>query len=311
MQPSEQTATQRRSADPLLDQSGFAVERMPMLAVVFDRLTASLVEGMRVLTRVPAMFAVERIGPASLFETLAASEGSVGAVLHSPELECRSLAAFDKAFAFALVQTMLGGEGEGEEPPNRPLTKIEMNLARKVSDLTARSLKSALAGLVEASFTVERHETLVDTSLFGRRDVAVVCAEIQFRALGMSGKMTVAIPQAGLQPIRQKLSKEAPGEGSMGDPQWTRRMQTEVSSAAITVKGILEEIPMTLGDVAGYRVGQVLTLEGHGMGRVRLECGDQALFWCKLNQVEGRYTLEVEEPIAEEKGLLEEIIVFD
>jgi flagellar motor switch protein FliM len=88
-------------------------------------------------------------------------------------------------------------------------------------------------------------------------------------------------------------------------------MQTEVSSAAITVKGILEELPMTLGDVAGYQVGQVLTLEGHGMGRVRLECGDQALFWCKLNQVDGRYTLEVEEPIVEEKGLLEDIIVFD
>jgi flagellar motor switch protein FliM len=282
-----------------------------MLGVVFDRLTANLIEGMRVLTRAPTMFTVERIGPASLFETLTACEGSVGAVLHSPELECRSLAALDQAFVFALVQTMLGGEGEGGEPPNRPFTKIELNLARKVSDLTARSLKSALAGLTEASFTVERQETLVDTSLFGRRDIAAVCAEIQFRAVGMTGKMTVAIPQAGLQPIRQKLSKDVPGEGSMGDPQWTRRMQTEVSSAAITVKGILEEIPMTLGDVAGYHVGQVLTLEGHGMGRVRLECGDQQLFWCKLNQVDGRYTLEVEEPIAEEKGLLEEIIVFD
>src|SRR5579864_8922530 len=103
MQASEQTATQRRSADPLLDQSGFAIERMPMLGVVFDRLTASLVEGMRVLTRAPTIFTVEHIGPASLFATLTAWEGSAGAVLHSPELECRSLAAFDKAFVFALV----------------------------------------------------------------------------------------------------------------------------------------------------------------------------------------------------------------
>jgi flagellar motor switch protein FliM len=313
MQSSEQTATaQRRSSDPLLDQSGFAVERMPMLGVVFDRLTANLVEGMRTLTRAPTTFSVERIAPAGLFETLAASEGSIGAVLSSPELECRSLAAFDQGFVFALVQILLGGEGgDAEEPPNRPFTKIEMNLARKASDLTARSLKGALAGLVEASFAVDRQELLVDTTLFGRRDMAVVSAEIRFRALGMSGKMTIAIPQAALQPIRQKLSREAPGESSLGDPQWTRRMQTEVSSAAITVKGILEELPMTLGDVAGYQVGQVLTLEGHGMGRVRLECGDQALFWCKLNQVDGRYTLEVEEPIVEEKGLLEDIIVFD
>src|SRR5438105_13067599 len=103
MQPSEQTAAaQRRGSDPLLDQSGFAVDRMPMLGVVFDRLTAGLIDGMRALTRAPTVFAVERIAPAGLFETLGACEGSIGAVLHSPELECRSLAAFDPAFVLAL-----------------------------------------------------------------------------------------------------------------------------------------------------------------------------------------------------------------
>src|SRR5260370_13083272 len=141
MQSSDQTAAARRKgSDPLLAQSGFAVERMPMLGVVFDRLTASLVEGMRVLTRATTTFSVERIAPAGLFETLAAAEGSVAAILSSPELECRSLAAFDKEFVFALVQTLLGGEGgDSHEPPNPPFTNIQMNLTRTASDLTARS----------------------------------------------------------------------------------------------------------------------------------------------------------------------------
>jgi flagellar motor switch protein FliM len=304
--------TQRKSSDPLLDQSGFAVERMPMLSVVFDRLTASLAEGLRSLSRTPTTFSVDHIEPAGLFEILSASKGSVGAVLHSPELESRALVAFDPNFVFALLQTLLGAEGaDGDEPPNRPLTKIEMKLVRKVADLTAKCLQGALAGLVEASFVLERHEPIVDTLLMGRRDAPAVCAEIRFSAIGAGGKMTVAIPQAALQPIRQKLSRDVQSDATTGDPQWTRQIQTEVSSATIKVRGILEEIPSTLGDVAAFHVGQVLTLEGHGMGRVRLECGEHDLFWCKLDQVDGKYTLEVEEPIIEKKGLLDEIIVFE
>ncbi len=86
-------------------------------------------------------------------------------------------------------------------------------------------------------------------------------------------------------------------------------MQTGVSFAEMTVKGVLEGIPMTLGEVAAIEVGHVLKLHGSGMGRVRLECGEHDLFWCKLNQAEGRYTLEIQEPIIEERDILDDIIL--
>jgi flagellar motor switch protein FliM len=311
MQASEQTlgGAQRKGQDPLLDQSGFAVERLPMLRVVFDRLTASLVEGLRLLSRAPATFSVDAIAPGGLFETLAASKGAICAVLHSPELDCRALVAFDRSFVFSLTQVLLGAEGaDADEPPNRPFTKIETNLVRKISDLAARSLRDAFAGLLEASFALERQELLIDTGILGRRDAAIVKAAIRFQALGMGGTMTVAIPQTALQPIRQKLSRDLPSESATDDPQWARQMRNEVSSAEILVKGILEEMPMTLGEVAAIEVGQVLKLEGSGMGRVRLECGEHDLFWCKLAQVDGRYTLEIEEPIVEERSILEDMI---
>jgi flagellar motor switch protein FliM len=70
---------------------------------------------------------------------------------------------------------------------------------------------------------------------------------------------------------------------------------------------VLEELPMTLGEIAALEVGHVLKLRGSGMGRVRLECGEHDLFWCQLSQVDGRYTLEVEEPILEERDILDDI----
>jgi flagellar motor switch protein FliM len=301
---------QRRSQDPLLDQSGFAVERLPMLAIVFDRFAVGLVEGLRLLCRAPTMFSVETIATGGLFETLTASMGSVGAVLHSPELDCRSLVILDQSFVLSLAHILLGGaDDDAQEQPSRAFTRIEMNLAQKIFDLTARSLQGALAGIVAASFTVERQESLGDATILGRRDAPVVVAQILFQALGMSGKMSVVIPQSALQPIRQKLSRESPGESPAGDPRWARQMKNGVSFAEIAVKGILEEMPMTLGEVAAMQVGHVLKLRGSGMGRVRLECGEHDLFWCKLNQVDGRYTLEIEEPIIAERDILDDIVL--
>jgi len=302
-------AVERKSSDPLLDQSGFAVERLPMLAIVFDQLAASLVDGMRLLCRAPTSFSIEGMATANLFEILAASKGSVGAVFHSPELDCKSLAIFDQGFIVSLVQILLGGDAaDAKEHQSRPFTKIEMNLVQKVSDLTAKSLQAALTGLVDASFKTERQEMVVDTGIMGRRDAPVLLVNIVFQSLGMGGRMAIVIPQTALQPIRQKLARDITSESAAGDPRWTRQMQTGISHAEMTVKGILEEIPMTLGEVAEIEVGHVLKLRGSGMGRVRLECGEHDLFWCKLNQVDGRYTLEIEEPIVEERDLLDDII---
>jgi flagellar motor switch protein FliM len=36
------------------------------------------------------------------------------------------------------------------------------------------------------------------------------------------------------------------------------------------------------------------------MGRVRLQCAGREMFWCKLGRGEGRYSLEIEEPIEPE-----------
>jgi flagellar motor switch protein FliM len=301
---------QRRSSDALLDQSGFAIERLPMLAIVFEQLTAGLMEGMRTLSRAPVKFSVEGLATGELFEILAASKGSVGAVLHSSELDCRSLAIFDQAFVLSLVHILLGGDGaDAQEQASRPFTKIEMNLVQKISELAARSLQSALAGLVEASFKLERQETLVDAGILGRRDAPVVIANILLQASGMRGEMAIVIPQTALQPIRQKLAREISSESVAGDPRWTRQMQAGVNFTEMTVKGILEEIPMTLGEIAAIDVGHVLKLRGSGMGRVRLECGEHDLFWCKLNQADGRYTLEIEEPIVEERDILDDLIL--
>jgi len=300
----------RKGHDSLLDQSGFSVERLPMLGVIFDRFVAEMVEGLRPLSRTPIVFSVGEIATESLFEVLRASKGSVGAVLHCPELDSRSLAIVDQDFVLSLIQVLLGGAADEQpERTERPYTKIEMNLLQRVFELAAKALRNAFAGIAEATFILERQEPLADTGILGRRDAPVIFATIPVHAAGLTGRMIILLPQSALLPIRQKLAREQFGENAAGDPRWTRQMQNGVSHAEIQVVGVLEEISMSLGEVAAMEVGHVLKLNGSGMGRVRLECGEHDLFRCKLNQTEGRYTLEIEEPIVEQRDLLDDILV--
>ena len=74
-------------------------------------------------------------------------------------------------------------------------------------------------------------------------------------------------------------------------------MQQEINNTEVTLTAILEERRVTLADVAAFRVGQVISLEARIDGRIRLECNNQPLFMCEIGQLEGAYTLRVDETL--------------
>jgi len=117
--------------------------------------------------------------------------------------------------------------------------------------------------------------------------------------------LIVLLPQTLLSPMRKNLSFDPSGEALASDPRWMRQMEVGVTKARIAVTAVLDELEMTLGEIADLAVGQVLNLHGAGMGRVRLECAGHEMFWCKLGQGEGRYSLKIEEPIEQESDPVE------
>ncbi len=112
-------------------------------------------------------------------------------------------------------------------------------------------------------------------------------------------------PQAAFAQLRKRLSVEPGAEAASADPRWARQLEQGVARARIPVSAVLDELPMSLGEIAALSVGQVLTLHGSGMGRVRLECEGREMFWCKLGQGDGRYSLEIEAAVEAEDNSIE------
>jgi flagellar motor switch protein FliM len=304
-----QPSAVRKAQGPLVDQSNFSVERLPGLAVDFEQFDKRLAEGVAPLCRGEASFEVEAIEPGSLFDTLNECHGLPTAVMHCADLDTRALVIFDRAFIDALAHVVFGAkqpsnraEADGQ---GRPITRIDIRLVEEVSRAAAQALSAGFVGFTEVAFALERQQLMADAQILGRRDMPIVAARVLFEAFGAQGALLVLLPNATLLPIRTKLSKDPMSETATIDPRWAKQMKAGVSSAVIPVNGVLEELEMTLGEISELAVGRILDLRGGGSGRVKLESGGHNLFWCKLVQVDGRYTLEIEEPIEPEQGLLD------
>ena len=85
-------------------------------------------------------------------------------------------------------------------------------------------------------------------------------------------------------------------------------MESGVTRAHVVVTAVLDERMGTLGEVAGFEVGQVVELNATASGRVRLECNAERLMWCYLGKSQGKYALRVDELVDREQEFMNEIL---
>ena len=100
------------AAEKLLDNPGLTVERLPMLTVIFDRLAASCAEGIRPYSPALLTCFVNSITTDHVWDALDAYDGSVAAILYSPELDARVLVGLDRRCLFSLMEVLLGGDAQ-------------------------------------------------------------------------------------------------------------------------------------------------------------------------------------------------------
>jgi flagellar motor switch protein FliM len=70
------------------------------------------------------------------------------------------------------------------------------------------------------------------------------------------------------------------------------------------VTAVLDEKSVSLAEVAAFKVGQVIPLDARIDGRIKLVCNNQPLFLCEIGQLEGAYSVRVDETL-ERPGRIE------
>ncbi|WP_153772089.1 FliM/FliN family flagellar motor switch protein [Labrenzia sp. CE80] len=295
--------------DRLLDAAGISVDRLPMLPVVFDRMARVLADAMRQKSASPSYVSVSCVENDRIGDVLDEFESNaLVAVLYSPEWDARVLVGFDRDFIFTMVDVLFGADGT--EPPideERSFSNIETRIARTVFEVAAKALEDSFEPIAKTKLKLERIESRMDFAVVGRRNNPAVVARLLLQAIGRGGEVFVVMPHATLNPLRQRLSQVLAGEMSTRDKQWTQHFHNEIQRTEVKLEAILEEREMSLGDISSLRVGQTIELQATAHSPVMLSCNQQPVFNCQLGQLNGSYTLQIEDLIHEEKDLIDDL----
>ncbi|KQP55207.1 MULTISPECIES: FliM/FliN family flagellar motor switch protein [unclassified Methylobacterium] len=292
----------------LKEAGDLSLERLPMLAVVFDRLTSACTDNLKHLVASSVFFSFSGVRSGPFGEMLDAYEdNAVAGIFHAAEWDSHILVALDRDFIFTMVEALFGSDG-GEPPveDERPFSAIELRLANLVFEQIGKALESSFSLVSATTFRMERAETRMEFAVIGGRTNKAVEAKFMIQSLNRGGEMCVLFPQSVLNPMRPSLSKVLTGESAARDPHWTRQMAAEVQKAQVTLRAVLEERTLTLGEIADLKVGQVIGLDATPSTRVMLEGNDRPLFWCHMGQAQGSYVLRVDEAIAQGKEATED-----
>jgi flagellar motor switch protein FliM len=296
--------------DMLLDAAGLSLDRLPMLHVIFDRMSTSCAEHLRHMAASPMYYSLSGLESGRVTEILEMYEANaVAGIFHAPEWDSHILIGFDRDFIYTMVEVLFGSDGS--EPPveeARGFSSIELRMAQTLFEQVAKALQASFSLVVDTKFKLERIETRMDFAIIGRRNNQAIAAKFLLQALNRGGEMFVIIPQSVLNPMRKALSHVVTGESSGRDPRWMKQIATEVKKTEVTLKAVLEERYLSLGEITDLKIGDVIELQATPRSRVKLESNQQGLFWCHIGQSEGSYVLKVDELIDQEKEFLDDVL---
>jgi flagellar motor switch protein FliM len=285
-------------------QPGVAIERMPGLVHALNRFIVEAPERLLSLVPRPTTGSIEEVRATTLFQAIGDCSGLVAAVYASSEPEARLLIALDERIDDLVVASIFGEVvGTDSEQPKAdtsgPRTAIEIALVEAFASALGKAFEAALAPLTKIVLSFDRLTTLDDPYALGRRDSEAAAARFLLRMSGGACECLLLLPQALLLPLRKQLARDAEDENPSHDQNWSQLMEVGVRQTRMPVSAILEEVPMSLADVANLRVGELLPLRGNDFTAIRLVCSGREMFTCKLGQGEGRYRLEIIGPITE------------
>jgi flagellar motor switch protein FliM len=294
----------------LTEAATLSVDQLPLLSVIFDRVGQQLAERLRGLSSALTHISVNGIDTARIGETLDSYDmRAVVGLYQVGGWDTRIQVGFDRDFVYTIMDLLLGGDGS--EPPleeARRLSNVEVQFSQFLFEFLGTALQGAFAAVEAPRFRLERTETRMDFASAGRRNQPAVVARFIMQAINRGGEMFIIIPQAALVPHRHKLARYTPRETAPADPGWQQKINDEVGRTEVSISAVAETRSMTLGDIANFRVGQVIRLDASTERPLKVMSRGQPLFWAFVGQNAGRYTLRIEDAVDQEAEFVNDVL---
>lgn len=184
-------------------------------------------------------------------------------VLRFNALRGSALLVIESKLAYALVDSFFGGDDRPyTKIEGKDFTPIELSIVRKVVELSIDDLEQAWASVEKIDCSFVRTE--VNPQFVGivpPTDV-VIASTFDVELENANGTITLVIPYATIEPIKQKLQSGFQVESDQTDKKlWAGIIQEQLMETSVDLRVDLGYTEITLDELMNLKPGDVIPLD--------------------------------------------------
>ncbi|HEY8272508.1 MAG TPA: flagellar motor switch protein FliM [Pseudobdellovibrionaceae bacterium] len=194
-------------------------------------------------------------------------------VLRFGTLRGSALMVIESKLAYALVDSFFGGADRPyTKVDGKEFTQIELSIVRKVVELAINDLENAWASVEKIDCSFVRTE--VNPQFVGivpPTDV-VIASTFDVELENATGTISIVVPYATIEPIKQKLQSGFQVESDQTDKKlWTAIIKEQLLETNVEVKVNLGQTEILLQDLMTMKLGDVIPLDQDASGEIDVQ----------------------------------------
>ena len=212
-----------------------------------------------------------------------------------PPLDGVGALEVNPAIAFAMVDRMLGGNGDSP-PPNRALTEIEQNVMDSVVKLLLEHLTETWRAITDVRFRIQGRETRPQMLQVTGLNEGIILLAFDISVSDARGMLSISIPAAAIETMEEKVAEGWNRTRRQPSPVEAARLQANLGRVPLAVKALLET-RMTAREVLALQRGDVVALPQSAAAPVDVHIGGVPRFTGRLAcEHHGKTAVTVEQP---------------
>ncbi|WP_425502186.1 FliM/FliN family flagellar motor switch protein [Peteryoungia desertarenae] len=218
--------------------------------------------------------------------------------------------ACGNSFVITLMENLLGALPETiEEPIQRPLSHIELDLSAMVYDKIANVLRSGVNASGGFEPLVEKPRNAEDMPKFDEDHVDEYAATIKLGIeLGtIASEFYLVIPQKALLKTVVTTPKSK-NQGSKTRKEWQDQIAEQVRRSQVMLEARIRLESLTLKTISCLAVGDVIPFKDIGDVMVDVSANSKDMYRCEFGRAGEHYTVRVKDNVSSEDEILRHLM---
>lgn len=184
-------------------------------------------------------------------------------LLHMKPLRGTALIVFSPSLVFIVVDNLFGGDGRfPTKVEGREFTYTEQRVIRRLLSLALDNYQEAWQAIYPLTMEYVRSELQVKfTNITTSPNDIVINTTFQVEISNLVGHFNICIPFSMIEPLRELLVNPPLENSQQEDCLWRENLVNEVQQSPVEVTARLTELSITLRQIMGLQVGDVLAIE--------------------------------------------------